>query len=106
MDSVATRSKSQSLLGNGLEKKRSSNGGGLKRDKSCMPSCPKMANGRKQTKAASKRQAEADGAAQRFGEQCPKCGSDDVKTVEPFNPVHADGIYCSACGRHSFPHGS
>jgi len=26
--------------------------------------------------------------------------------VEEFNPVHADGIYCTACGRHSFPDGS
>ena len=26
----------------------------------------------------------------------PKCGSDDVKTIEPFNPVHADGVYSTS----------
>jgi len=67
--------------------------------------CP-MADGQKQRKRGSKRQAEARDAAQRFGEECPKCGSHDVKMVEPFNPVHADSIYCTACGRHSFPDGS
>jgi hypothetical protein len=62
-----------------------------------------MADGRKQLKTGSKRQAVADEAARRLGAQCPKCGSGDVKPIEPFNPVHADGIYCNQCGRHSFP---
>ena len=62
-----------------------------------------MADREKQQPKISKRQAEADIAAQRYGELCPKCGSHDVKVVEPFNPVHADGIYCGQCGRHSFP---
>jgi hypothetical protein len=63
----------------------------------------RMAEGRRQSKTLSKRQTAADESARKFGEQCPKCGSDDVKSVEPFNPVHADGIYCRQCGRHSFP---
>ena len=62
-----------------------------------------MADGPKQSSTRSKRQAAADEAARRFAEQCPKCGSDDVKSVAPFNPVHADGVYCHQCGRHSFP---
>jgi hypothetical protein len=65
--------------------------------------CAEMAERPKQSKTQSKRRAEANDAAQRFGEQCPKCGSDDVRMVEPFNSVHADGIYCSQCERHSFP---
>jgi hypothetical protein len=102
VDSGATRSKSQGRARQWLKKEVFERPGSYARQ-ILHASFPKMANGRKQTKAGSKRQAEADDAAQRFGEHCPKCGSDDVKMVEPFNPVHADGIYCSQCGRHSFP---
>jgi ribosomal protein S27AE len=61
-----------------------------------------MAEGRKQSSTRSKRQAVADEAARRLQEHCPKCGSHDVKSIEPFNPLHADGVYCNHCGRHSF----
>ena len=54
-------------------------------------------------KTRSKRQAVADEAARRLRAQCPKCGSGDVTPIEPFNPIHADGVYCNHCGRHSFP---
>ena len=62
-----------------------------------------MPDGPKQSKTRSKREAAADRAARRFGEACPKCGSANVKAIEPFNPIHADGVYCTQCGRHSFP---
>jgi len=62
-----------------------------------------MAEGPKQSSTRSKQQAVADAAARRFDEHCPKCGSADVKSVEPFNPVHTNGVYYNHCGRHSFP---
>lgn len=61
-----------------------------------------MNNGQGESKV-SKREAVAEDAARRFAEQCPKCGSTEVETIQPFNPIHADGVYCKQCGRHSFP---
>jgi hypothetical protein len=62
-----------------------------------------MRNERKHLNTRSRRQAVADDAARKLDALCPKCGSQDVKCIEPFNPIHADGVYCNQCGRHSFP---
>jgi hypothetical protein len=62
-----------------------------------------MADGPKRSNTPRKRQDVADEAARRLEGHCPKCGSDNVQPITPFNPVHADGVYCHQCGRHSFP---